>query len=57
MMIGVKRNTNRCSLKQGGKNGKSSEKIALFMLPLLAHIVLSIQHDEIKIGGQKCFRN
>jgi hypothetical protein len=33
MMVGVKRNKNGCSLKQGGKNGKSSQKIALSMLP------------------------
>jgi hypothetical protein len=57
MMIGVKRNTNRCSQKQGGKNGKSSQKIALSMLPLLAPLLIIIHQDEIKIGGQKCFRN
>jgi hypothetical protein len=51
MMIGVKRNLNRCSRKRGGKNGKSSQKIALFMLPLLTPLVISIQQDEIKIGG------
>jgi hypothetical protein len=57
MMVGVKRKRNRCSSKQGGKSGKSSQNIVLSMLPLLAPLLIIIQQDEIKIGGQKCFRN